>query len=97
MGQAFGLLMASALPATLLIYFIGTIFLKKLKLTGATIGVGFVAAWFISSVIALLIAEQPTAGSAMESVVPAALIGSIIALVGIAAAGKRKPEKNEEA
>ena len=90
MGQAFGLLLASALPATLLIYFIGALFLKRLKLTGVTIVVGFFAAWLITAVVGLLIADQPTAGSAMKLVVPAALVGSIIALIGIATAGKRK-------
>jgi len=91
MGHAFALLLAAALPATLLIYFIGSLFLKKLKLTGITIAVGFLSAWLITAVVALLIADHPTTNSATQSVVPAALVGSIIALIGIATAGKRKP------
>lgn len=88
--DAFGLLLAGTLPATLLIYFYGSLFLKKLKLTGAAIAVGFFAAWFITAFIALIIADQPTLASATQSAVPAALVGSVIALVGIAVAGKRK-------
>lgn len=90
MGSPFVFLLASVLPATLLIYFIGAIFLKKLKLTGATIVVGFFAAWLITAVVALIIADRPTVDSAMRSAVLAALVGSIIALIGIATAGKRK-------
>ena len=91
MGYAFAGLLAGVLPATILLYFVGSLFLKKQRLTGATIAVGFFAAWFTTAVIALIIADQPTADSAMQSAVPAALVGSIVALVGVATAGKRKP------
>lgn len=99
MGHAFGLLLAEALPATLLIYFMGSLFLGKLKLTGVAIAVGFFAAWLITAVVALLIADQPTVNSASQVIVPAALVGSIIALISIATAGKRKasPQNKSDA
>lgn len=96
MGQAFGLLLASAFPAALLFYFVGAAFLKRLRLTNVTIIVGFIAAWFASAVIALIIADQPTIESATQSVIPAALVGSLIALVGIVLAGRRKPAQTSE-
>lgn len=81
---------AAALPGTLLFFFMGVIILKKLKLTAITVVVGFFIAWLISAVAAMIIADQATANSAIQSIVPASLIGSIIGLIGIGIAGKRK-------
>ncbi|MDZ7642184.1 MAG: hypothetical protein U5J62_09200 [Desulfurivibrio sp.] len=90
MIKQFTFLLASVLPATLLIYFMGAIFLKKLKLTTGAIVVGFFAACFFAVVVALLIADQPTVNSAMQSAAIAAFVGSVIASIGIAMIGKRK-------
>ena len=97
MISAFGLLMASALPASLLIYLVGSIFLRSFKVAGPAIAIGYVAALVMSAVIALLIADQPTVESAMKSIAPAALIGSLIALVGVGIAGKRKRSSQDDA
>jgi hypothetical protein len=90
MLRAFVGLLAFFLPATLLFFSIGTIFLKKLKLTFSTFVFGFFVAWIVAAVVALVIADQPTANSARESMVSASLAGSIFALIGISVGGKRK-------
>ena len=90
MGRAIAGLLAQSLPATLVFFIIGSLFLKKFKLSKFTTIIGFFAAWFISVVVSVLIAERPTANSASQSIVLAALIGSIISLVCIAIGGKRR-------
>lgn len=92
MGRAFAGLLASSLPATALFFLIGAVFLKKLRLTFNTLMLGFFMSWLIAAVFALLIADQPTVGSAMKSIVPSSLVGSILGLAGIGIAGKRKKD-----
>mgnify|MGYP000175682841 CR=1 FL=1 len=91
MGHSFGLLLAGVLPASLLIYLIGTLFLKRLRLTGITKAVGFLVAWLVTAIVALIMAKEPSANSAMEVMGPAAFIGAVVGLLAIALAGKRKP------
>ena len=90
MGLSLFRVLASALPGTLLFFIIGVIILKKLKLTAITVVFGFFISWLISAFAAMIIADQLTANSSIQSVVPASFIGSIIGLVGIGIAGKRK-------
>lgn len=90
MTRAFVGLLAFLLPSTVLFFFIGAIFLKKLKLTFSTFIFGFFVAWIVAAVVALVTADQPTVNSASENMISASLTGSIFALIGISVGGKRK-------
>ena len=90
MDQAIIELLAFMLPVSFIIYALGLVSLRKLKLSKASLIVGFFVAWVLSIVIALMIAGGSGISSAQSSGVMAALIGSIITLIGLAFFGKRK-------
>ena len=92
--EGFGLILAAALVPTVLIYFIGSLFLKRLQLTGATIAIGFFCAWVVAALGALMVSSQFATASAVELVAPASLAGSIAALIGVALLGERKPDSS---
>ena len=97
MGEAFGLLLAGLLPASLFIYLIGLlivggVFVKNMKVASVTVLVGFIAAWVIAAIVSIIISKEHTAGSAMEEMIPAVIIGSIISLIGVIFAFKNKPK-----
>ncbi|MEH6519286.1 MAG: hypothetical protein V7742_21625 [Halioglobus sp.] len=97
MFDAFGLLMAGSLPATILFYAIGLLVIKRLRVTGLTQLVGLGVAVVFTAILALLMAEERTTNSALSEVNLAAILASIICVVGIAFIGKRKePEKVEQ-
>jgi len=83
-------LLASVLPATLFVYLVGVIFLKRLKSTNITIMVGFFIAWFLAAIISLFMANQATVNSAREFILPATVIGVLITIFGIVIVEKRK-------
>jgi len=84
-------LLAYALPSTMLMYAVGALAIYKLRLTKITKIAGFFVAWLITAITALLLADQTTILSAEQKIFPAAAIGSIIAISGIALAGRRNP------
>lgn len=86
----FFMLLMTVLPATIVAYAIGLLFLRKLKLTKVALLGGFIATWIFTSIIALIIAETPNLNSASEKAMPAAAIASIIGAGGIAAIGRRR-------
>ena len=90
MDQAIIELLAFMLPVSFIIYSLGLVSLRKLKLSKASLIVGFFVAWVLSIVTALMIADGSSISSAQSSGVMAALIGSIITLIGLAFFGKRK-------
>lgn len=85
----FVMLFMTVLPATLVTYTIGLIFIRKLKITKAALFGGFLATWIFTSIIALILAETPNINSASRKAVPAAAIASIIGAGGIAVIGRR--------
>ncbi len=84
-------LLAYALPSALLMYAIGALVVYKLRLTKITKIAGFFIAWPVTAITALLMANETTILSAEKEIFPAATIGAIIAVFGIAIAGKRNP------
>jgi hypothetical protein len=82
-------LLAYALPSALLMYALGALVVYKLRLTKITKIAGFFIAWPVTAITALLMANETTILSAEKEIFPAATIGAIIAVFGIALAGKR--------
>jgi xanthine/uracil permease len=83
-------LLAYALPSTLIMYVLGSLVTYKIRLTKTTKIAGLFIAWILTAVTALLMADETTVLAAEQKIFPAAAIGSIIAIVGIALAGRRK-------
>lgn len=86
----FVMLFMTLLPATLVTYTIGLIFIRKLKITKAALLGGFISTWIFTSIIALILAQTPNVNSASEKAMPAATIASIIGIGGIAVIGRRR-------
>jgi len=95
MFQAFTLLLAGALIPTMLIYGIGMLFLKKLRLTTLTQLAGLLIALVFTAITALVIAERPNVESAMNQIVVAAIAGSAASILLLSFAGRRKPREEE--
>jgi hypothetical protein len=81
-------LLAYALPSALLMYAIGALVVYKLRLTKITKIAGFFIAWPVTAITALLMANETTILSAEKEIFPAATIGAIISVCGIALAGQ---------
>jgi uncharacterized membrane protein len=94
MSRGVILLMAAQLPSVLLLYWVGTLFVKKLRLTSISLIAGFFAAWILGVLISLLLAESPTLTAASNQTALAGLLASVIALVCITYVGKRKEPDN---
>jgi hypothetical protein len=87
-------LLAYALPSALVMYALGALVAYKLRLTKITKIAGFFIAWPITAITALLMANETTILSAEKEIFPAAAIGAIIAVSGIALAGRRNTPVN---
>ena len=95
MIYAFFLLLVGVLPTVLIFYLVGVLLLKKLKLSKSALFLGFLSAWVLSALIALVFADSPTTQSALDGSFVSGVIGCVITLVGLSIAGKRTaPEQN---
>ncbi len=95
MFHAFGLLLASALVPTMLVYSVGMLFIRRLRLTNLTQVAGLLIALIFTAILALIMAPEPTTQSASGQVMLASIAGSLAAIIIVALAGKRKPQQPE--
>jgi hypothetical protein len=91
------LLLAAVLPTAGLPYALGLLLIRRLNLTTLSKIGGFLIALFAAAIAALLLAAAPTARAAMDVVVPAGLIGSVLAVGFVAFVGRREPIPNPKA
>jgi hypothetical protein len=97
MFEAFGLLLASSLLPTMLFYVAGMLLIKKLRLSRLAQFAGFFVAVVFSAIISLLLAEEPTNNSALNEVIIGSIAGSIVAILVLCVAGRRKHEEMHHA
>jgi hypothetical protein len=77
------------LPPVALFYAVGLWLLRSRRLIFWTKVVGFLAAWVVAGLVALLAGPGATAWGAIETVIPSGLTGALVALVVVAIMGRR--------
>lgn len=80
MAAGFGVVLFSYLPAFAILYGIGILLSKPLRLTGNAKLVGFLAGWFGTAIVALLSEPNAAVGAIAKNLFPAVLYGVVIGL-----------------
>lgn len=92
MLNGFFWLLVSLLPALLVFYLFGGLILSLLRISSSTIFLSFIVAWFLSGLVALIMADRPTAQAAIDVGIGATLMTSLIVQLFTAVVGKRRPK-----